>query len=100
MISPPIGLMPAKPFTKPSAGTAQKASAVCFRLVEIDGACSSRPLAEVDRYIGYWEPYATSHVAYENDQAFQEEVRNAARTLSETVVAKRQGQQIAAGSRL
>jgi multimeric flavodoxin WrbA len=57
-------------------------------------------LAEVDRYIGYWEPYATSHVAYENDQAFQEEVRNAARTLLEAVVAKRQGQQIAAGSRL
>lgn len=58
------------------------------------------PLAEVDRYIGYWEPYATSHVAFEKDQAFQEEVRNAARTFSEAVVAKRQGHQIAAGSRL
>ncbi|MEF0942184.1 flavodoxin family protein [Rhizobium sp. BR 362] len=58
------------------------------------------PLAEIDRYIGYWEPYATSHVAYEKDQAIQEEVRNAARTLYEAVAAKRQGHQISAGADL
>jgi multimeric flavodoxin WrbA len=57
-------------------------------------------LAELDRYIGYWEPYATSHAAYEKDQAVQEEVRNAARTLYEAAVAKRQGLQVAAGSNL
>ena len=57
-------------------------------------------LAEVDRYIGYWEPYATNHVAYEKDQCVQEEVRNAARTLYEGVVAKREGQRIVAGSEL
>ncbi|MDH6646041.1 UNVERIFIED_ORG: hypothetical protein M2312_000671 [Rhizobium esperanzae] len=56
------------------------------------------PLAEVDRHIGYWEPYATSHVNYEKDQAMQEEVRNAARTLCEAATAKRQGRQIAAGA--
>jgi multimeric flavodoxin WrbA len=57
-------------------------------------------LAELDRYIGYWEPYATNHLAYENDQAFQEEVRNAARTLYEGAAAKRRGQQVAGGGSL
>ncbi|PDT11262.1 MULTISPECIES: flavodoxin family protein [unclassified Rhizobium] len=58
------------------------------------------PLAEIDRYIGYWEPYATSHAAYEKDQAMQEEIRNAARTLYEAAAARRQGGQIAAGAGL
>ncbi|MGO4440948.1 flavodoxin family protein [Rhizobium sp. RAF56] len=57
-------------------------------------------LAEVDRYIGYWEPYATNHPAFERDEAIQQEVRNAARTLHESVLAKREGRQVAAGSRL
>lgn len=57
-------------------------------------------LAEVNRYIGYWEPFATNHVAYEKDQEFQEEVRNAARTLYEAAVAQRQGRQVSAGSDL
>ena len=39
------------------------------------------PLAELDRYIGYWEPYATSHEALDNDVAMQGEVRNAALRL-------------------
>ncbi|HET9465638.1 MAG TPA: hypothetical protein VFO71_08920 [Gemmatimonadales bacterium] len=37
--------------------------------------------AVLDRYIGYYEPYATSHAALDGDAALQEEVRNAARTL-------------------
>jgi multimeric flavodoxin WrbA len=37
--------------------------------------------AIVDRYVGYYEPYATSHDALDRDADFQEEVRNAARTL-------------------
>lgn len=57
-------------------------------------------LAEVDRYIGYWEPYATNHVAFEKDQAMREEVRNAAKTLLEAVVAKRQGRNGAFGADL
>ncbi|KRB49274.1 NADPH-dependent FMN reductase [Rhizobium sp. Root708] len=56
--------------------------------------------AELDRYIGYWEPYATNHVSYENDLAFQGEVRNAARTLLEAVSAARSGTQISAGRQL
>jgi multimeric flavodoxin WrbA len=37
--------------------------------------------AVLDRYIGYYEPYATSHEALDADSALHEEVRNAARTL-------------------
>jgi len=47
------------------------------------------PLAEIDRYIGYWEPYATSHDALDADRAIQDEVRNAARALAEAVAKRR-----------
>jgi multimeric flavodoxin WrbA len=47
------------------------------------------PAAELDRYIGYWKPYATSHEALDADQAIQEEVRNVARVLLEGVQLKR-----------
>ena len=49
------------------------------------------PHAELDRYIGYWEPYATSHEALDRDEAVQEEVRNAARALAEAVIDRRAG---------
>jgi multimeric flavodoxin WrbA len=61
---------------------------------------SAGSLAEVDRYIGYWKPYATSHESLDKDEAVQEEVRNAARTLLEALVARREGKLITAGSRL
>ncbi|MGD9657428.1 MAG: flavodoxin family protein [Methylocystis sp.] len=38
-------------------------------------------VAELDRYIGYWKPYATSHEELDADTAMQEEVRLAADTL-------------------
>ncbi|MDQ3209027.1 MAG: NADPH-dependent FMN reductase, partial [Gemmatimonadota bacterium] len=41
--------------------------------------------ATLDRYIGYYEPYATSHEALDRDVAIQEEVRNVARSLVSTV---------------
>jgi multimeric flavodoxin WrbA len=56
--------------------------------------------AEVDRYIGYWKPYATSHEEFDADQAMQGEVRNAAATLLEAVRAKREGRWVSAGSGL
>jgi multimeric flavodoxin WrbA len=43
------------------------------------------------RYIGYYEPYATSHAALDRDTAVQEEVRNVARSLVATVAAIRDG---------
>jgi hypothetical protein len=48
-------------------------------------------MALLDRYIGYHEPYATSHEALDKDKAFMEETRNAARTLLEAVSEMRQG---------
>ena len=49
------------------------------------------PNALVDRYVGYYEPYATSHEALDRDASFQEEARNAARALVEGVKLARAG---------
>jgi multimeric flavodoxin WrbA len=62
--------------------------------------CPAGRTAELDRYIGYWEPYATSHEALDADAAIQEEVRNAARTLAEAVTAERAGRLVRAGADL
>jgi multimeric flavodoxin WrbA len=62
--------------------------------------CPAGPNAELDRYIGYWKPYATSHEELDADHAIQDEVRNAARTLVEGVDAKRSGRMVTAGERL
>ena len=35
--------------------------------------------AQLDRYIGYYKPYATSHEALDRDEAVREEARNVAR---------------------
>ncbi|SEP81062.1 Multimeric flavodoxin WrbA [Devosia sp. YR412] len=45
------------------------------------------PKAELDRYIGYWEPYATNHEALDKDLPMQGEVRNVARTLRDALLA-------------
>ena len=47
--------------------------------------------AELDRYIGYWKPYATSHDELDADENIQEEVRNAARCLVRATQARREG---------
>ena len=41
--------------------------------------------AMLDRYIGYYEPYATSHEALDRDEAVQQEVRNVARAFAQAV---------------
>ena len=46
---------------------------------------SAGNFAETDGYIGYMEPYATSHQALDEDAAFQEDVRNVARTLGNAI---------------
>ena len=58
------------------------------------------PQAELDRYIGYLRPYATSHDDLDQDDAVQEEVRNAARTLLDAVRAKRAGTLVVPGAGL
>jgi multimeric flavodoxin WrbA len=45
----------------------------------------------LDRYIGYYEPYATSHDALDEDAAVQREVRNAAKALTAAVAHARAG---------
>ena len=47
--------------------------------------------ARLDRYIGYYEPYATSHDALDRDEALQEEARNVARAVAKAVVELRSG---------
>ena len=49
------------------------------------------PASAVDRYVGYYEPYATSHDALDRDTAVQDETRNAARALVATVREIRSG---------
>jgi multimeric flavodoxin WrbA len=52
---------------------------------------SAGNMALLDRYIGYYEPYATSHEALDKDEAIQVEIRNAALTLMAAVTEMRQG---------
>jgi multimeric flavodoxin WrbA len=47
--------------------------------------------ARLDRYIGYYEPYATSHETLDADQAVSAEVRNAASAVAAAVKALRAG---------
>jgi hypothetical protein len=50
-------LLAKKPLTVPSRDIPRYA-AVHFGLAQIHGAGPARSLAELDRYIGYWQPYA------------------------------------------
>jgi hypothetical protein len=47
--------------------------------------------AVLDSYVGYLEPYATSHNELDKDKDFQEDVRTAAKTLAEAVKLMRAG---------
>lgn len=47
--------------------------------------------AELDGYVGYREPYATSHRDLDEDSEFQQEVQNAARALGNAVRLARSG---------
>ena len=47
--------------------------------------------ARLDRYVGYYEPYATSHDTLDADTALQAEVRNVASAVANAVKALRAG---------
>ena len=64
------------------------------------GLIDAGPQARLDRYIGYYEPYATSHQGLDEDRAVQEETRNAARALLEAVGELRAGKLSAPGKNL
>ena len=55
------------------------------------GLIDAGPRAQIDRMLGYYEPYATSHEALDADTGFQEEVRNVARALVDAVAQLRAG---------
>jgi multimeric flavodoxin WrbA len=61
------------------------------------GLIDAGPSSRIDRYIGYYEPYATSHATLDHDEAVQEEVRNAARALTQAVRELREGRLSAPG---
>lgn len=47
--------------------------------------------ARLDRFIGYYEPYATSHDTFDADKAVQGEIRNVAAAVANAVKALRAG---------
>ena len=55
------------------------------------GLVDAGPKARLDRFIGYYEPYATSHDTLDRDTAVQTEVRNAALALAQAVAQLRAG---------
>ncbi|RZJ19237.1 MAG: flavodoxin family protein [Haliea sp.] len=56
--------------------------------------------ARLDRFIGYYEPYATSHATLDADKSVQEEIRNVARAVATAVAALRAGTLRSADSQL
>jgi len=56
--------------------------------------------SRLDRYIGYYQPYALSHDALDTDTDVQEEVRNVARAVAAAVVELRAGRLSAPERRL
>ena len=55
------------------------------------GLVDAGAMARLDRYIGYYRPYATSHEELDRDAAVQEEVRNVARAVAAAVAQLRAG---------
>jgi multimeric flavodoxin WrbA len=55
------------------------------------GLIDAGALALLDRFLGYYEPYATSHDALDKDEGLQEEVRNVARAVLHAVCLLRAG---------
>jgi multimeric flavodoxin WrbA len=55
------------------------------------GLVDAGDLARLDRYVGYYEPYATSHDALDADTALRSEVGNVARAVVAAVGLRRAG---------
>lgn len=55
------------------------------------GLIDAGAAARLVRYIGYYEPYATSRQALDRDEAMQEETRNVARAVAKAVLELRAG---------
>ena len=55
------------------------------------GLVDAGAMSRLDRFVGYYEPYATSHDALDADVAVQDEVRNVARAVANAVRELRAG---------
>lgn len=55
------------------------------------GLVQAGPLAAVDTWIGWYQPYATSHDDLDKDEAIFEQVQLAALSLSRLVMQMRSG---------
>ena len=64
------------------------------------GLIDAGPKARLDRFVGYYRPYATSHAELDADTGVQEEVRNVARALAQAVHALRAGRLMQPDARL
>ncbi len=81
------------------AGTDPVRRAICDWL-DWMGLIDAGSLARLDRYIGYYKPYATSHDELDADEGVQEEVRNVARSVAQAVGELRAGKLSHPGSQL
>jgi multimeric flavodoxin WrbA len=73
-----------------AAGVQEVRSALCDWL-DWNGLIGAGALSQLDRYIGYFEPYATSHEALDKDAAVVEEVKNVARAIARAIPEMRKG---------
>jgi multimeric flavodoxin WrbA len=64
------------------------------------GFVDAGELAKLDRYIGYFKPYATSHDELDRDKDVVEEVRNVARAVSSSVALMREGRLVSPDEKL
>jgi len=80
-------------------GAGGVARALCDWL-DAMGLIGAGASSRLDRYIGYYQPYATSHDALDADSAIQEEVRNVARAVAQAVRELRAGKLSAPGREL
>jgi multimeric flavodoxin WrbA len=80
-----------------AAGTETLRRSLCDWLTDMELIPAG---AMLDRYIGYYEPYATSHDALDRDVALQQEVRNAALALAQAVTLARSGRLARSGEGL
>jgi len=80
-------------------GAGDVARALCDWL-DAMGLVGAGAASRLDRYIGYYQPYATSHDALDADTAIQEEVRNVARAVAQAVRELRAGKLSEPGSEL
>jgi multimeric flavodoxin WrbA len=77
-----------------AAGTETLRRSLCDWLDDM-GLVGAGAQSCIDRYIGYYEPYADSHHALDRDDALHEEVRNVARAVLATTAALRRGEPVA-----